>query len=174
VRQHNGGSTSAVAGSLRALGAVFGHIFGQYGDASEDVYALLPNRRQGCCSLLSLPDARTAARRSVRHRAPACSTLRVAASSCVKVGRGPRDGSAPPYPSPSHRCPPRPSPVLGSGSGSGPGRLCMPLRGMSARNRLVPRVCTSRRRRWLPQPIGGLPPLVPSLGIFLCCCVSRK
>jgi hypothetical protein len=41
TRQHNGGSMSAVAGTLYALGKVRGLVFGQYGEASEDVHALL-------------------------------------------------------------------------------------------------------------------------------------
>jgi hypothetical protein len=41
TRRHNGGSTSAVAGTLRALGKVRGLVFGQYGEASRDVHALL-------------------------------------------------------------------------------------------------------------------------------------
>jgi hypothetical protein len=41
TRRQNGGSTSAVAGTLRALGKVRGLVFGQYGEASEDVPALL-------------------------------------------------------------------------------------------------------------------------------------
>jgi hypothetical protein len=34
TQRHNSGSTSAVAGSLRALGKVRGLVFGQYGEAS--------------------------------------------------------------------------------------------------------------------------------------------
>jgi hypothetical protein len=41
TRRHNGGSTSAVAGTLHALGKVRGLVFEQYGEASEDVHALL-------------------------------------------------------------------------------------------------------------------------------------
>jgi hypothetical protein len=41
VRRHNGGSTDAVSGTLRALGTVRGLVFGQYGEASEDVHRLL-------------------------------------------------------------------------------------------------------------------------------------
>jgi hypothetical protein len=41
TRRHDGGSTSAVAGTLRALGKVRGLVFGQYGEASRDVHALV-------------------------------------------------------------------------------------------------------------------------------------
>eukprot|EP00966_Prymnesium_polylepis_P050822 1176819-Prymnesium_polylepis.1 len=41
VRRHNGGSTTAVLGTLRALGNVRALVFGQYGEASADVHSLL-------------------------------------------------------------------------------------------------------------------------------------
>eukprot|EP00962_Isochrysis_galbana_P015587 scaffold4484_cov98-Isochrysis_galbana.AAC.7 len=37
----NGGSTTAVLGTLRALGNVRALVFGQYGEASADVHSLL-------------------------------------------------------------------------------------------------------------------------------------
>jgi hypothetical protein len=126
-----GGSTSAVAGTLRALGKVRGLVFGQYGEASEDVHALL--RATAKAAALSNGRQRgTDTGAAPRLAALFASQLRrawgvavVREMACHRLVRLPLIGAPLPVVLACHRRWPQ-SP--------------MPQRGMSARNRLVHRV----------------------------------
>jgi hypothetical protein len=132
TRRHKGGSTSAVAGTLRALGKVRGLVFGQYGEASEDVdvHALL----RAAAKAATLSDGRqqgTHTGITPRLAALFASQLRRAWGVAVvremarqRLVRLPLIGD------------PRGTRLSQAGWPQSP----MPKRGMSARNRLVHRV----------------------------------